>query len=147
MAFKTAGLGKAYQQAQNESIRVKVFATQARNALIAGNVSANAVLQIMSNMKSSIELWDSVSSLPGIAQFAKDQQDDPDYDVVAEFLAMKNEAVATRDWVITNFPKSAGDFIEKDTLEADGAITVRFFTPAQTTGLQTALSDLVAAIV
>lgn len=146
MAFETNGLGKAYQKAQNESIRVKAFATQARNALIAGNVSANAVIQIMSNMKSSIELWDSVSSVPGIAQFAKDQQDDPAYDVVGEFLVMRTEAVATRDWVIANFPKSAGNFIEKDTLEADGAITVRQFTPAQTTGLQTVLADLIAAI-
>ncbi len=36
--------------------------------------------------------------------------------------------------------------IEKDTLQVDGSITVRQFTPAQTTGLQTALADLIAAI-
>ncbi len=146
MAFKTDGLSKAYQKAQNESIRVKQFATQARNALLAGAVSANAVIQIMTNLKSSIEVWDSVSSLPGITQYAKDQEDDQAYNVVAEFTTMRTEAVAARDWVITNFPKSTGNFIEKDTLELDGAITVRQFTPAQTTGLQTALADLIAAI-
>ena len=146
MAFRTDGLAKAYQKAQNESIRVKAFATQARNALIAGPVSANAVIQIMTNLKSSIEVWDSVSSLSGIAQYAKDQEDDQAYNVVAEFTTMRTEAVAARDWVITNFPKSTGNFIEKDTLELDGAITVRQFTPAQTTGLQTALADLIAAI-
>jgi len=145
MAFKTDGLGKAYQKAQNESIRVKQFATQARNALIAGNVSANAVIQIMSNLKSSIEVWDTVSALSGIAQFARDQEDDQTYNVVAEFSSMRTEAVAARDWVINNFPESGG-FIQKDTLEVDGAITVRVFTPAQTVGLQTALADLVAAI-
>ena len=146
MAFKTDGLSKAYQKAQNESIRVKAFATQARNALIAGAVSANAVIQIMTNLKSSIEVWDTVSSLSGIAQYAKDQEDDQAYNVVAEFTTMRTEAVAARDWVITNFPKSTGNFIEKDTLELDGAITVRQFTPAQTTGLQTALADLIAVI-
>lgn len=146
MPFRTDGLSKAYQKAQNEAIRVKSFATQARAALLAGSVSANAVIQIMTNLKSSIEVWDSVSSLPGIAQYARDQEDDQTYDVVAEFLAMRTQAVAARDWVITNFPKSAGDFIEKDTLEADGAITVRQFTPAQTTGLQVALADLIASI-
>ena len=148
MAFKTDGLGKAYQKAQNVSIRVKQFATSARNALIAGNVSANAVIQIMTNLKSTIEVWDSVSALSGIGQFAKDQEDDQAYDVVAEFIAMRTEAVAARDWVITNFPKDNASpfYIIKDILEVDGSITVRVFTPAQTTGLQTSLDDLIAAI-
>jgi len=145
MAFNTQSLSKGLQKAENESIRAKAFATQARNALLAGNVSANAVIQIMTNIKSSIEVWDSVSSLPGIAQYTRDQYDNQAYDVVAEFLAMRTQAVAVRDWVITNFPSSGG-FIQKDTLEADGAITVRQFTPAQTTGLQIALADLIAAI-
>ncbi len=146
MAFRTDGLAKGYLRGQNEAIRLKSFATQTRNALIAGPVSANAVIQIMSNVKSSIEVFDVVSALPGMASYARDQEDDQSYNVVSEFNTMRSEAVATRDWVITNFPKSAGNFIEKDTLETDGAITVRQFTPAQTTGLQIALADLIAAI-
>lgn len=145
MAFNTDGLAKAYNRAQNESIRLKAFSTSARDALLAGAVSANAVLQIMSTMKSSIEVWDAVSSLPGLVQFAKDQENDQTYDVVAEFLAMRNAAVAVRDWIITNFPV-AGGFIQKDTLELDGAITVRQFTTVQTVGLQTTLATLTAAI-
>ncbi len=145
MAFRTDGLSKAYQKAQNESIRAKQFATSARIVLLAGNVSANAVIQIMSNLKSNIEVWDSVAALSGIAQYARDQENDQTYDVVAEFDTMRAEAVVARDWVIDNFPAVAG-FIQKDTLEADGAITVRVFTPGQTTGLQTALADLIAAI-
>jgi len=146
MAFRTDGLSKAYQKAQSEAIRIKAFATSARNALLAGPVSANAVIQIMTNLKSSVEVWSTVSSLPGIAQYAKDQENDQTYDVVVEFLAMRNAAVACIDWVFNNFPKSPGGFIEKDTLETDGAITVRAFTTAQTVGLQTALADLVAAV-
>ncbi len=149
MAFRTDGLAKAYQKAQNESIRVKQFATNARNALVAGVVSANAVIQVMTNLKSSIEVWDSVSSLSGIAQYARDQEDDQTYNVVAEFSAMRTEAVAAVDWVFNNFPKDNASpfYIIKDILETDGSITVRQFTPAQTVGLQTALADLIAAIV
>ena len=87
MAFRTDGLGKAYQKAQNESIRVKAFATQARNALMAGNVSANAVIQIMSNLKSSIEVWDSVSALSGIGAYADNEEDDVSYNVASEFTS------------------------------------------------------------
>ena len=145
MAFRTDGLSKAYQKAQSEAIRVKAFSTSARNALLAGPVSANAVIQIMTNLKSSIEVWDTVSALPGIAQYARDQEDDQTYDVVTEFLVMRTEAITVRDWVITNFPASGG-FIQKDTLESDGSITVRQFTTVQTVGLQTALADLTAAV-
>ncbi len=148
MAFRTDGLAKAYQKAQNEAIRVKTFSTSARNALLAGVVSANAVIQIMTNLKSSVEVWDTVSSLPGMGQYAKDQEDDQTYDVVAEFLAMRNAAVACVDWVFDNFPKDSASpfYILKDQLETDGAITVRQFSTAQTVGLQTALADLTAAV-
>lgn len=146
MAFRTDGLAKAYQRGQNEAIRAKNYATQASAQLAAGSVSGNAVIQVMSQMKSFVEIFDGVSSTPGIAQYARDQENDQGYDVVAEFTAMRNECVACRDWVITNFPTSAGGFIEKDTLEVDGAITVRSFTSGQTAGLQTALNALAAAI-
>ena len=146
MAFRTDGLSKAYQKAQSEAIRVKAFSTAARNALLAGNVSANAVIQIMTNLKSSVEVWDTVSALPGIAQYARDQEDDQTYDVVAEFLAMRNAAVACVDWVFDNFPKAPSGHIEKDTLETDGSITVRQFNSGQTNGLQTALTTLANAV-
>jgi len=148
MAFRTNGLSKAYQSAQNEAIRAKSFATSARTALIAGTVSANAVIQIMTTIKSSIAVFDSVSSIPGLAEYAKIQEDDPLYDVVAEFLAMRNAAVSAVDWIFNNFPKDndAPNYIIKDILETDGSITVRSFTPAQTVGLQTALNNLINAI-
>ena len=148
MAFRTDGLSKAYQKAQSEAIRVKAFAASARNALLAGNVSANAVIQIMTNLKSSVEVWDTVSSLPGMAQYAKDQEDDQTYNVVAEFLAMRSAAVSCIDWVFDNFPKDNNqpNYIIKDILETDGSITVRTFSTAQTVGLQTALAALIATV-
>ena len=57
MAFETDGLAKAYASAQQESIRVKSFATSHSAALAAGNVSANLVQQIMLNMKSAGIIW------------------------------------------------------------------------------------------
>ncbi len=145
MAFRTDGLAKAYAKAQTEAINVKSFASNHSAALAANTVSANLVQQIMTRMKSAIELWDSVSGLPGIVQYARDMEDDQTYDLVTEFLTMRNAAVAVRDWVINNFP-TAGGFIQKDTYEVDGAITVRTFTPAQTAGLQTVLTTLAGTI-
>lgn len=145
MAFETDGLAKAYAQGQQEAIRLKSFASSSNVTLAAGIVSANLVQQIMINMKSSIAVFDTISSTAGMAQYARDQQADQTYDVVSEFLAMRNASVAVLDWVINNFP-TAGGFIQKDTYEVDGAITVRQFTSAETTGLQTVLIALTATI-
>ena len=147
MAFKTDGLAKAYAGAQNESIAVKTFATQHSTALAAGSTSGNTVQQVMGRMKGAIELWDTASGLPGMVQYAKDQEDDQAYDVVAEFTAMRAAAVVVRDWVINNFPTSVGGFIEKDTYEADGGITVRSFTSVETAALQSHLDALALTIV
>lgn len=141
MAFRTDGLAKAYAKAQQESIAVKAFSEAHSSALAAGNVSANLVQQIMLRMKDAIALWDSVSGLSGMQQWARDQEDDQTYDVVAEFLSMRGAAVNCRDWVINNFP-TAGGFIQKDTYEPDGAITVRSFTNVETAALQTLLTTL-----
>jgi len=146
MAFKTDGLAKAYANAQQESINVKSFATNHSTALAAGNVSANLVQSIMLRMKSAIELWDSVSGLSGMQQYARDQEDDQAYDVVAEFLVMRGAAVDVRDEVIATMPSASG-FIQKDTYELDGAITVRSFTNVQTSALQTLLTTLANTIV
>lgn len=146
MAFQTDGLAKAYAQGQQEAIRLKSFATSNSSILAADDVSANLVQQIMLNMKSSIEIFDTVSGTAGMAQYARDQQDDQAYDVVAEFLAMRTAAVVVRDWVINNFP-TVGGFIQKDSYELDGAITVRKFTNVETAALQSHLDALAAAIV
>lgn len=146
MAFRTDGLAKAYSRGQTQAIQCKTVAQSASAALAADNQSANAIIQLLSQMKSFIETFDAVAATPGLAAYAQEQENDPAYDVVAEFNAMRAAAVAVRDWIITNFPTSAGGFIEKDTLNADGSITVRQFTPAQTVGLVAALDALVATI-
>jgi len=147
MTFRVDGLGTAYAQAQAEATRLRSFSVNTQAALAAGNVSANAVIQALNTLTGSIAVFDAISGLPGMAQYARDQQDDQAYDVVAEFSAMRTEAIGARDWVITNFPTAPGTGeILKDTLENDGSITVRQFTPAQTAGLQSALGQLVATI-
>ncbi len=146
MTFRTDGLAKAYAGAQNESIQVKAFAETHSAALAAGNVSANLVQQVMGRMRDAIDRWDSAAGLPGMQQYARDQEDDQTYDVVAEFLAMRGAAANCRDWVVNNFPTSGG-FIQKDTYEADGNITVRVFSSVETAALQTLLTTLAATIV
>ncbi len=146
MAFRVGGLGRAYQKVQIEAINLRAFAVQAQANLAAGNISANSVISVLTRMTGSIAVFDSVSSIPGLVAYAQNEENDGGYDVVAEFSAMRIEAIGTRDWILTNFPTAASGEIIKDTLENDGSITVRQFTPAETAGLQSALGLLIATI-
>lgn len=146
MAFRVGGLGKAYQKVQVEAINLRIYAVGAQAQLAAGNVSANAVITTLTRMTGAIAVFDSVSAIPGLAAYAQNEENDGTYDVALEFVAMRIEAIGTRDWILTNFPTAVSGEIIKDTLESDGSITVRQFTPAETAGLQSALGLLIATI-
>ena len=146
MAFRTDGLGKAYQKIQGEARRAKNRAVALRDQLIAGNVNAESIIDIMSSFKSYIDTSDEVSSLSGMTDFAKAQEDDPTYDVIVEFTAARIAAIAAADWVVNNFPQSAGGFMEKETIQVDYTTVTRTFPPAQTTGLQVVLLNFINAI-
>ena len=146
MAFRVGGLGKAYIKVQNEAIQLRAFAVQAQTNFAAGNMSANAVISVLTRMTGSIAVFDATSSIPGLAAYAQNEENDPTYDVVAEFSSMRIEAIGTRDWILTNFPTAVSGEIIKDTLEPNGDITVRQFTSVETAGLQSALGLLIASI-
>ena len=146
MPFRTDGLGKAYANAQIESANIHAFATSRRDALIAVNQKGDAIELIMTRCRDAVIKWDEASSLPGMVQWARDQEDDQSYDVVAEFLAMRTAAVAVSQWVFDNFPKGAGGYLEKDFYLPNFTINGRNFTPAQTVDLQDLLQVLIDAI-
>jgi hypothetical protein len=146
MAFKTGGLAATYLSIQSTSLSARSFSSGMAVTLSQSDTSADAVIQIMVHMKTFIEALDAASAVNGIAQYAKDQTFDQNYDVVAEFVVMRAAAQAVMDWVIEGFPTSTGGFIEKDTLEVDGSITVRTFTPTQTSSLRTVLNTLISSI-
>lgn len=146
MAFETSGLSKAYNAAQNEAILLKQYALNHRAGLIANAQTGFFVEGIMLRMPQAVAIWDAAKDLPGMPDYAKEQSDNPAYDVVAEFTAMRAAAMAVSQWVFDNFPKSAGGFIEKQTYETNFTITEVTFTSAQTAGLQTVLLALINSI-
>lgn len=148
MVFPSAQLllSEGLRDSQHIAIQLKVYAIKTNTVMAAGSVSANVVLNVMSNMKDAIIKWNTVRQLPGMAQYAKDQFNNQNIDIVAEFTTMREAAIEVRDWVIATFPKSAGGFIERVTLESDGSITTRSFTPIVTAPLRTRLDVLIATI-
>jgi hypothetical protein len=130
---------------KREAVNIKRYSEQVVAFSASNSSSANAVLEALGRLKSTIEAWDAAAAVPGIVQYARDQHDDQALDIVAEYTAMRAAAVTARDWIIGAFPKSGG-FILKDTLTADGGITVRQFSSADLDPLRTHLNALIATI-
>jgi hypothetical protein len=93
----------------------------------------------------SIEL-NELAATPGIGDYAKEQEDDPTYDVVAEFASM----LSAIDEVVTNIsstlPVDGSGFHLLFKTNPDATLDPRLFTGASLSGLITKLDAVVAAI-
>lgn len=62
----------------------------------------------MGQLNASITVLNDAAAIPGVEQYARDQFDNPSFDIAAEFTAMVNAITTLRDWIFANFPKDTG---------------------------------------
>lgn len=148
MAFPATSptLYEALKKLRDSSGGLKAYAADQKAKLAASSISANSIIEMMVNFQKSIDGWDAVASTPGLADYAKAQYSSATLDIVAEYQAMRSAAVAVVTWVQSNFPKDASGYLLKDQFDASAGLAVRSFTPAQTAGLQTALTSFIASV-
>jgi hypothetical protein len=147
MAFKASNivLSRAYDEIKREALKVKNEATSVGAAATAGDITASRILGLSGNLRSASLNMAERAVTPGLVNYAKTQEDDPAYDVGADYAAMMQGINAVVAWISTNLPTSGG-YLQTDTLNVDGSITSRSFPSAQTAGLVTQLTALVALI-
>lgn len=142
----TMTLDEGLSEAQKTAKRSKTFARRIIADSVAGNISSNEVIKVMREFREIGERLTFIVALPGLNAYAKEQYDNALLDVVAEILPIRDAADAIRDWVVANFPTSSSGFMERDTLNPDGSITIRQFSSAQAAGFRTELQAYVDSI-
>ena len=147
MAFKalSINLARAYDEIKREALRVYNEAVSLKNASLAGDISSSQILGLAGNLRSARILMEERRVISGITEYAKTQEDDVTYDVSAEYVIMRGALDAILMWISSAMPESGG-YLQVETLNADGSITYRNFSTAQTAGLRTALDTLIASI-
>lgn len=152
MAWKASGasLGEEYDK-NNQAIWQLRNTLVSRNAEMAsGNVSADTILGIYRRLRSEHARITEVAAIPGMVQFAKDQNNDPNYDIVAEGQTLLGLIDTAADWIVTNMPTvdvNGTDYLVLLTLAAEADdVTWRTFTPAQTATLRTYLTAIINGI-
>lgn len=153
MVFRASNQVKAdgYSEAKRLAVRAKSFAQSHQAAMAAGDVSANLILQMLSEFKSLIERWTAIAALPGVGSYAIDQENDAGYSVGAEFAAVLSAAAVVRDRIIADMPVATAPpgvvgRLAIVTIAADGSFTTASFTPAQTANLRADLANFIATI-
>lgn len=150
MAFPSSttkdSLASVWSGVQARASQVRIHAQELRNASAAGPVSGKNVVDFATLLADAVVMLDRAAAVPGIAQYARDQIGDQVLDVVAEFTAMRAVIIATRDWIMANFPKDGSGYLLLMSFTADGRYTFRTLTTAQTAGLRTQLDALIATI-
>lgn len=145
MSLNDATLSERLALLRNEVKSLRSGLADSRTKMAAGNVSANAVLQIATRLQlSKVGLQGYVGDAAFLA-FARQQFAAPALDLDARIADITDAMDAVVALIVSAFPTASQGgtaYILKDTLNADGSVSVRVFTPAQTAPLRTAIQDL-----
>jgi hypothetical protein len=146
MAFKAGNVipSDAYQTVKRAAVQLKVNVVAAQAQLAASGADYQFLQGIYLTLTRANDQFNTLRTTPGLADYAQAQENDPAYDVAAEFAVMQAAITAATDWMDANIPTSV---TAKVPSEWDGGVIIsNTFTPAQTVGLQTALQGVADAI-
>jgi len=150
MAYRASVQAKVegFAEANNTARALKSSAQDHRDNFVTEDQSANAIFVIHLQIVNAIEVFGRVRNISGMLQYARDQFDDPTYDIVTEFDNMILECESARDWVTTNTPNdgSANEWLTVRRFDTDGSFINRTFTVAQLVSYVTELDNIIASI-
>lgn len=145
MACKTGSVAFAYDDVRQLATDVKDFCSRTSAAMAGGNTVSTTIFEVLIRARQSIARFNALKNTPGLPAYAQSQNDDPAYDVAAEFTAMLAAVTALASQIESDFPKDANGFLLAQTFGAYGPVD-RSFTPVQTASIRTRLNAVVATI-
>lgn len=143
MAFR-AVKADTYAAIRSRATQLKKLAADSKAVMLAGPVSASAIRQLLDLFIQGKAELQAAGAVPGMADFAKAQEGDTNYDVAAEFTAMVNACNGVINWIVANMPTNSG-YVLAEQWSSSG-VTVRTFSTAETAGLRTTLETFIATV-
>lgn len=113
----------------------------------AGTVKADKITEeVLRHLVVARDTFNAAAAVPGIAAYVAEARGVTTGQVTTAFNDMLSAVNAAISWISTNMPKDANGWLLVRSMAADGAMTYRDFSPAQTAGLRTALQAVEATI-
>jgi hypothetical protein len=148
MAFRASSIvtSDAYANIKRQANASKAYLQQKRQEMTAATVSASVPFAVIQHFAAVLPLLATWAATAGLAAYAQAQENDPAYDVSAEYVAMRNAMQSARDQLIATFPKDGSGFLLYQTMNADGTVALRTFTAAQLAPTVALLDSVIATI-
>ena len=142
MSFIASGIlpAVAYQNIKRHALNVKQTCQDARVAA-ESTVGADRILALMNQMVGFKTSLAREAATPGLDAYATSQEDDPSYDVSAEYLAVRSAITDVIDEIVSTFPVAT--YL---TIGAGGIKTYQSFPSNTLSDLRTKLDVVIAAI-
>jgi len=147
MSFKASNAlpAHAYDEAKRVAVQLKNFC-DARASNWAAGSNAAQILAAVDNLNAFKTRLETVSVTPGIAAYARDQENDQNYNVVSEFAAMRGALDTAITQIVAAVPKDANGYILMYEISANGDLIPRTFSGAALVNVIANLSAISATI-
>ena len=147
MSFKATNIvpETGYRNAKNHAVSIKNYC-ESRSTQFQSDTNSDVVLATFHDLRRWNDELNAIKAIAGIAQYAKDQEDDQTYNVVAEFNALQAAVVAVMDNIQSTFPVDVDGYLLEKQWNAQGTYDFRQFTGAQLSTLRGLLDAVVAQV-
>ncbi len=152
MAFKTDDtvLSVTFASAVQVAVQVKAQADAFRVMAQGGSVLVSDLFSgLRDTLSNGRRALNTAKATPGMADYAKEQFNDPAYDITTEFTAMMLEIDSLLAWLETNFPQDISGLLLIWTFVGDGSgdvVSDTITDGASLAALISKLDTLIAAI-
>ena len=133
----------AYRELVQETNSLLALVRDVRFRVLGEGCPAERLVNLHTKLKRARQFGQTINAVPGISDYAKTAFNDPNYDLVAEYVAVLDAGDLVTDWIEQNVPhagKFYAGFVFDSTVERFSRATI------QDTSLVTLLDDLIAAI-
>jgi hypothetical protein len=134
----------AYRTVRTVAAQMKVNIASMQARLAAQNADYEYLRSIYSLLQNGSNQFSDLKTTPGLAAYAKTAEDDPAYDVSAEFQEVQSAISTALVWMDDNIPTSATAKAPSDW--GEGTIISNTLTPTETEGLRSMLKAVGATI-
>lgn len=143
------------QKSKQESFAAIIAAgTKLRSSLqslsaesAAGDTAIMKFVGAQHNVTTMVQTVNQHRTTAGLQGYARNQFDaGVELAWTADVNAMRSAAIAVRAWLHANIPESPGGAVEQKQKDADGNLTDRVWTPAESAGFRTEVTAFLATV-
>jgi hypothetical protein len=104
------------------------------------------LLDYTNSLSNDLAIQDIYAAVSGVGAYAQTQLGKPTLDIVAEYAAMRIQAVAVQDWIVSNFPKDGNGNLAVYAFDVNKRYVDVLFTTGELTAIKVQLTNLVNMI-